>query len=167
MADASKVKTTNHDIVALHSRIIRMAIELNKSQSSNRSGFNPFDIDRLGQYTKEFKSKIAWIQDQPLLDLPESNPKYWELELFPKFVDVENDDINDIIRMLELLATELLNSASARDSARLGEFDYKRCLAIINKIESYVANHIAQATPIDLPESSPRDPISGPGKTGI
>lgn len=167
MADATKIKTTNHDLVALHARVVRMAYELNKSQSAGRSGFNPFDIDRMAQYTKEFKSKINWMQSQPLLDLPESHPKYWELELFPALPVVENDDINDIIRMLELLAVELLNSASSRDSSKLGEFDHKRCMAMVQKIENYMADHVAQATPIDLPESSPRDMLSGPGKTGI
>ena len=113
------------------------------------------------------KSKVEWMQRQPLLDLPESHPKYWELEVFPVLPPVENDDCNDVIRLLELLAVELLNSSSSRDSSKLGSFDYSRLMAIILKLEDYMSNHIAKATPIDLPESSPRDILSGPGKTGI
>ena len=42
--EVTKTRTTNHDVVALHARIIRTAYEVYKSQSSGRSGFNPFDI---------------------------------------------------------------------------------------------------------------------------
>jgi hypothetical protein len=38
---------------------------------------------------------------------------------------------------------------------------------MIEKLQNYLDNYVDQATPVDLPESSPANPLTGPGRTGV
>ena len=157
----------NHDIVGLINRHYRIMEELHKSQSSNKAGMKGADQLRLIQYIKELRSQISWVQAQPELDLPESHPHQFDLEEIPVLSRVDNEAVNDLIRMLNLSCYELLHSASARDSARLNSYDLERCSKVIDKCESYLMDHIQPSTPGDYPESMPRDAMSGAGRTGV
>jgi hypothetical protein len=110
---------------------------------------------------------MDWMQAQPELDLPESHPTLFVLRDMPALPEVENEDINDIIRLCKLGCVEIENCASARDSSTMNKFDYGRCSSIIDKLESFLTNHIQKVTPIDLPESSPRAPGVTSGRMGI
>lgn len=157
----------NHDIVGIHNRIVRMIYELYKSQSANSSGVNQFDADRIQSWLNDVRSRIDWTQKEPAVDLPETHPTQFELRAMPELADVENEDINDMIRLCKLGCIELAESASARDPARMNKFDHSRCEAVINKMESLLVNHIAKVTPVDRPESSPRAPGISQGRRGL
>ncbi|MHA2064108.1 MAG: hypothetical protein ACXABY_06980 [Candidatus Thorarchaeota archaeon] len=146
----------NHDIVGIHNRLVRMMKELHHSQSSNSSGVNQFDADRIRQYLTDIRSRIDWTQKEPAVDLPETHPTMFELRPAAELAEVENEDINDMIRLCKLGCIELELSASSRDPARMNKFDHSRCEGILNKMESLLENHIVKVTPIDRPESSPR-----------
>ncbi len=81
--------------------------------------------------------------------------------------NVENEGVNQTIRLMTALRIELVHSQSARLAARLQPFDSARFVAIVDKIESWLADYIEQATPLDMPESSPEEPLSGPGNSGV
>ncbi len=157
----------NHDIAGLQSRINRFIEELTKGVSSGTSQVNQFDQERLETYLNAVDIYHNWVIAQPLLDLPETHPREIELEDNPAVVDVENESVNDIIRIMEIARDELVNSQSARDACCLNRFDSSRLRTIIEKVRKFLHDYIQQATPLDLPESSPQAGMSGPGRGGV
>lgn len=157
----------NHDVVGLHSRINRFLEELIKSVSSSTSQVNVFDQERLKSYLGAILIYHDWVVGQPALDLPETHPREYALEASPVVPDVENENINDLVRLLVLAREELVNSQSARDPANLNKFDSARLLAVVAKAQAFLTEYIQKATPLDLPESSPQAVVSGSGRTGV
>jgi len=161
------MQTYNHDIVGIFNRMNRFIREAMKSQSSGVSQVNAFDQERLKSYLSAIRYYHDHVQGAPDLDLPETSPRLYELRLNPEVPDMENESLADICRLLELGRDELINSQSARLGAKLINFDSIRLLQIVDKCERFMADYVAKATPLDLPESSPRAPMTGPGQQGI
>jgi hypothetical protein len=164
MADVKQ--TCNTDIHSLCRRINRFIAEVNKSQSSGISATMPFDITRVQSYLKSLTSFMSYIVSQPLLDLPETGPQWIDLPKDEPMPRVENESAYDICQLLSVMRDELANSQSSRLSTNLVKFDYDRATAVVAKIQNMLG-YIAAAEPLDLPESSPREAMSGPGATGI
>ena len=101
------------------------------------------------------------------LDLPETSPRQYVLDENPSYDLVENESVVDVVRMLELVRDEVVNSQSARQSSGLIGFDEKRLLAVVNKVEAFLNTYIAEITPLDLPESSPMRIAATSGKSGV
>lgn len=169
MAESSPEHVFNHDIVFLHDMLNRFIVELLKSQSSGVSGMIIADQSRLESYIQSLRVAHDWIQAQPMLDLPETHPRPYPLEPAPEVPErgVENEGINQMVRLMVALRTELVNSQSARFSTRLQPFDSTRFVAIVDKAEAFLNNYIRQTTPIDMPESSPREAMTTDGMMGV
>ena len=165
MAENSTVN--NHDIVGLYNRINDFMLELIKSVSSQGSQMNEFDQSGLGSYLDAVDSYHAWVIAQPQLDLPETAPTIYPLRTAVETPLVENESINDLIRMMTAMRGELVNSQSARQAAGLIPFDSARLTAIVKKARTFLIDYIKPVTPLDLPESSPEIESSGVGRTGI
>lgn len=161
------MQVNNQDIVGLYDRINRFIIEMIKSVSSQGAFFNQFDQGRLSVYLDAVVFYHDWVIAQPHLDLPETAPKYFDLETLPVIVNVENESINDVVRMFVVARDELINSQSARMGAQLLDFDSKRLRDITTKVRNFLTSYIQKTSPMDLPESSPAEPSSGTGKVGI
>lgn len=161
------MEINNHDIVGLFNRINRFLVELNKAVSSQTSEMNEFDQERLAKYLEAIDTYHDWVVDQPHLDLPETAPRTYVLEEVPVLNSVENESINDVIRILTLVRDELVNSQSARNPANLNKFDSSRLVNTIAKVRSFLEGYIIPITPLDMPESSPKKASSGAGSTGI
>ena len=161
------MQTYNHDIVGLWNRINKFIIESMKAQSSNLSQVNGFDIDRLKSYLSAIRFYHDHVQAAPDLDLPETTPRLYTLREAPVVPEMENESLADICRLLELLRDELVNSQSSRQGAKLVSFDSSRLLQVVEKCERFMADYVEQATPLDLPESSPRAAMTGDGRKGI
>lgn len=158
----------NHDVLWLYDMFRRFHQEMGRSQSAPVSGMIPADQARLESYLGAIRQAVAWIQDTPLLDLPETHPRPYSLEAFPEELNVENESINVILRLIRASAVELTNSQSARYSSRLQPFDQDRLISVVDKIDAFLNNFIrAQAVPLDLPESSPEEPIGPDGLIGL
>lgn len=166
MADATQV-VYNHDIVGIQTRFNRFITEMYNSVSNGTSQTNTFDQARLSSYLDAIDGYHAWVLSQPHLDLPETSPRAYALEANPVIADIENEDLADVIRMLQISRDEIVNSQSARDAAGLNKFDSARLSAIIAKVRAFLTTYMTKVSPLDLPESSPQDPLSGPGKTGV
>ena len=160
-------KVNNHDIVGLYNRINRFIVELIKSVSSATSQVNEFDQARLASYLTAVDTYHSWVIGQPHLDLPETAPRDYELEVEPETPETENENVNDLVRLLVLARDELTNSQSARDPANLNKFDSGRLTALIAKSRAFLTDYIVPITPLDLPESSPQEASTGPGLTGV
>lgn len=158
----------NHDVIHIYDYLSRFHIELSKSQSSPVSGMINADQARLERYITSIRAMVDFIQGTPELDMPETHPRPYTLEIFPDEVNVENESINYLLRLIRAAAVELTNSQSARYASRLQPFDQTRFGLIIDKIEAYLNDVIrANAVPLDLPESSPEAQLTGDGATGV
>lgn len=160
-------KVLNHDIASLVRRLNRFKSELHKSVSSGVSEISAYDMTRLKAYLNSLSEFKAWMIAQPLLDLPESSPFEQDLGEPAELGDVENDDIDAVLKLLNLLELELVNSQSARLSAGLGSHDAVRFDMMMTKMGNFLNNYVGAAGSLDLPESSPGFIVSGPGKSGI
>lgn len=161
------MEVLNHDVAGLCRRINRFIIELHKAQSSNTSEMDQFDQERLQTYLNSITTYRGWVIGQPQLDLPETYPRLVEIGESPETPEVENESTRDAIYLMELCRDELAGSQSARRASGFIGFDDKRLMAVVAKTQAFLIDYIKVATPIDMPESSPSRPNSGPGLTGI
>ncbi len=157
----------NHDIAGLCRRINRFIVELHKSVSSGVHEVSEFDQERLAHYLSAVRAYRDWLVGQPHLDLPETHPRPIEIGPDPDVSAVENESVRDVINLMELCREELVNSQSARYPAGLIIFDDRRAMAVVEKCQKFLDEYIKKVQPIDMPESSPSRPMSGPGATGI
>jgi hypothetical protein len=166
-AAVSGAQVYNHDVAGLQRRMNRFIVEMIKSVSNSGSLMNSYDQSRLESYLGAIRAYVSWIVSQPELDLPETSPRIYVLDVNPSWDLVENESIIDVVRMLELARDEVVSSQSARNSSGLTKFDEKRCISMVDKIEAFLKNYIQTITPLDMPESSPMRPASTAGQTGI
>lgn len=167
MSEIFPTDVFNHDVVHLYDYLSRFHTELAKSQSAPVSGMITADQARLESYINSIRQMVTFIQGSPELDMPETHPRPYVLEAFPDEINVENESINYLLRLVRAGAVELTNSQSARIASRLHPFDQRRFDLLIDKMESYLNDIIrASAVPLDLPESSPEAEIGGDGSTG-
>lgn len=169
MSENFPVEVFNHDVVMLYDKVSRFHVELSKSQSAPVSGMIGPDQIRLQSYIADIRAIVAWIQSNPVLDMPETHPRPYKLEVFPEEVNVENESINAILRLIRAAAVELVNSQSSRYASRLQPFDQQRFDQIIDKIEAFLVTYIqgAATVPLDIPESSPEEKQITDGSMGV
>lgn len=148
----------NHDIVNLVEKLDRFSRELKMSQSAYVSQLGSADRERLDSYLAALEYLIAWIAKMPALDLPESHPRGYEIaeDSGVDLTGVENEHIKVILRLLDLARYEVIKSQSSRLASGLIGFDHKRFTASVDKIKAFLVEFVDMATPLDLPESSPK-----------
>jgi hypothetical protein len=167
MSESFPPAVFNHDVVWLYDLLRRFHREVERSQSAPVSGMIEPDQTRLESYLDTTRQAVAWIQASPILDMPETHPRPYALEAFPPEVNVENESVNVIMRLIRAAAVELSNAQSARYSSRLQPFDEKRFMDLINKIGTFLDDFVrASAVPIDVPESSPEEDQVPDGSLG-
>lgn len=155
----------NHDVKALYNVVNRVIEEHYKSQSSSATGYNPHDIMRAKSYLAVIRRWREWIIDQPILDAPETHPKKFELEEAPVIAEVENEYTNTFMDLFVTYRNELINSQSARLASTLLAPDNGRLVLIEDKVGEFI-KMTEETQPIDFPESSPQERMSGAGRTG-
>lgn len=161
------MQVMNHDIVGLYDRLNRFIKEAQLSQSANISGVKKSDLIRLKTYLSSSRVYHTYVAKEPELDLPETNPKTWTLDAPPQLRRIENESLKDVCRLLTLCCEELVHSQSARLSAGILKFDSERFLAVLSKAENFLKDYVEKATPLDLPETSPKEPTTPAGRLGI
>lgn len=158
--------TYNTDIHSIVRRYNRMLVEIQRSQSSGVSFVNPFDVARVRSYVAAMQNYQAFIVSQPLLDCPETGPTELALPENPKMPMIENESAFDAIQLIEIARDEISNSQSSRMPTNLLAFDYDRQKSYLEKIGKLL-DYVAASEPLDLPESSPMQVVSGPGNLGV
>lgn len=156
----------NMDVIGIYERLNRFIEEVTKAVSSNLSLTNEFDIGRLQSYLDSVDRYHAWIVAQPQMDLPETSPRAYTLKAPPPEIEIENEDMDDCLRQLRAARDEIINSQSARMPAGLIKPDSLRLTACIAKTRAFLADYVLPTQPLDLPESTPAQPMSGAGRTG-
>lgn len=160
-------QTLNLDVVGIANRINRFINELQMSQSSNVSLTLEADKVRFSSYVTALRFLVGHVVAEPQLDLPETNPLFYDVRDTPALLDVENENVQHLSLLLKTAKDELMLSQSSRLSTGLISFDRDRFLAILDKCENYLSDYVQNATPLDLPESSPRAALQGPGKNTL
>ncbi len=155
MAKVSGI-TYNIDVLMLVRMLNRFIEEVSRSQSAGTTQTTVADVARLSSYTAAALAYVQHAISLPMLDLPETHPKTIELPTLSGIPDMENDSLFMAATLLETARDELIRSNSSRLSSNLIPFDVTRITAIIGKCDALVANYILTATPVDLPESTPR-----------
>ena len=163
------VTTLNHDVAGICRRTQRFMYDLYKSVSSNVAFTSNFDQIRWASYLDAIDSYVSHVQSNPALDLPESHPREISLECLCDEVigKIENESISDCIYYLKLLIVEISNSASSRLPSGLIKFDEERCRALNEKARRLLEDYVKNVQPLDLPESSPKNELTGAGRKGI
>lgn len=148
----------NHDIVGLYNRLNRFQMELIGSQSSDLSMTNAYDMARLSSYLDAMDKYHDWINGADQLDLPETKGFQYTLELPPVVPALENEDLEDMVRMLVLARRELVNSQSARAGTGFPvKQDSTRFRSITDKARKFLLTYMTPVQPLDMPVSSPLD----------
>ena len=159
-------RTANTDVDGFVRRANRYIMEVAKAQSSGISGTMSFDVARAKTYTAAMRKYINYITAQPVLDLPETGPT--EIDLPPKVVvpRMENDSSYDLCALFKLAVDEISDSQSSRIPTNLLPFDKLRILAILDRADNFIDTFIVIVDPLDVPETSPSVPSTGPGLRG-
>src|SRR5574337_1752380 len=159
--------TYNTDIYGFVRRLNRFIVEIFKAQSSGVSVTQAFDATRALSYLASIEAYRAWVTSQPILDLPETAPQSINLPVSPELPLIENESLYDLATLMELMRDELANSQSSRLPTNLMPADNARLTALLAKANSFINDYIGKIDPLDLPESSPMEPMSGKGNTGV
>jgi len=157
----------NLDVTYLADKLARYTGEVQMSVSSNVAFVNEFDMARLQQYLTDIDRAVAYVLDQPQLDMPESHPMLHTIQPFPAMRDMESDEWDHVVRLLRAGYIEIVNSQSARHGAGLMPFDAKRITALVAKNRQWLDTYVSQRSPMDLPETSPQQDMSPAGKSGV
>lgn len=169
MAEAHNEPTTSYnlDVVYCNDKICRYAGEVIKAVSANVAHVNTFDMERALKYLDDLDAAVAYVLAQPQLDMPETHPRERALQPFPAVPNMENDELDHTVRLLEAARLELINSQSSRLAAGLLPFDAKRVTALVEKNRQWLTTFVAARSPMDLPETSPQQIVTGPGVGGV
>lgn len=157
----------NVELVTLYNMYNRFIREVQKSASANSSQTKSHDVNRLKSYVSSNRAYLDHIASIPEIDAPETNPQAYVLREPPVLLDVENESAAHCCRYLELARNELTSSQSARNASGIIKFDYDRQMSYLDKVDQFIASYVETSTPLDMPESSPRAPVQGAGKTGL
>lgn len=158
--------TYNIDVHSCARRYNRMIVEVTRSQSSGISYALPFDMARVKAYIAQMQGFLAYIVAQPLLDCPETGPTLIPMPENPVIPPIENESAMDLVHLIEIARDEIGNSQSSRMPTNLIKFDYDRQMSYLAKMQTLLT-YVEKAEPLDLPESSPMMPVSGPGARGV
>lgn len=158
--------TYNIDVHSIVRRYNRILEEIARSQSSGVSFTNPFDVNRIASYVIAMRNFQNFVVAQPLLDCPETGPTEIALPENPRMPVLENESMMDVINLVEIARDEVANSQSARMPTNLLKFDKDRQDSYLAKIEQLMM-YIASSEPLDLPESSPMQDVTGSGRQGV
>lgn len=167
MADTETVTAYNLDVVYVNDKLCRYAGEVIKSVSSSVAHVNDFDMARALKYLGDIDAAVSYVLSLPQLDMPESHPTAYKLQPMPEMPDMENDELDHMVRLLNAARRELINSQSSRMAAGFLPFDAGRVTALVAKARQWLTEYVGARAPMDLPETSPQELITGAGRGGV
>lgn len=164
--DLKSLETNNIDIAGLVDRLRVLRYEIHKSQSANILHSMPFDMERMRKILSWCRSYKDYMVADPVQDRPESTPQLIKIKDFEDLAEPQNPEHRDLMRHLEFVVKELVDSQSSRLGNSLLPFDSNRYDNYETKILA-LFDHIEATNPIDAPEFTPSVDNTGPGRGGI
>jgi hypothetical protein len=159
--------TYNVHIAMMVRLIDRAIIEVTRSQSSPGSGVRSADADRIEQYMAEMESFVNFSSRLPETDTPKSHPLAVQFDQPLELPRIENDSMWLLSQMLDTMRIEVGQSASSRQPNGWWKPDLPRVTKYIEDVRTFMAQHVMKVTPVDVPESSPREQIQPTGRLGV
>jgi len=166
-------ETFNLHIAAICRYLARYTEEVSKSMSASVTALSSADKRRLYSYVGDLHKYLEWVwglqqdDDGGFLDLPESHPSSIVVPIMDPVGEMENNALIDIVEYFKTFYREAMSSQSSRLGAGILGHDYERFTALLGTIDSYIEEFVAETSPQDFPESSPRNLMPSPGKTGV
>ena len=158
----------NHDLAGYIARLDKFAFELHKSASSGVTEMNVYDQERLQSYLDALVTLKGHHEAMPRLDQPESHGVFmFDVKEAVEYELVENESINDLLRLFKMIRFEMVNSQSSRLGSGWISHDSLRVDSYVQKCMDYLASYVQIATPLDQPESAPNAAMSGAGRLGV
>jgi hypothetical protein len=157
----------NMDVAGLVRRIRRYKYEINKCVSASLMHTTAADVGRFFSYIGAIRKYFDWMVAQPQQDLPESHPTDYDLGEPEKLATPENEALADLITQFDALETEMTFCQSARMHTSVMPHDEKRFRDILTKIENFITDYIQTVQPLDMPESTPLQAMTGPGRRTV
>lgn len=154
----------NMDIAGLVRRLRRFKFEVNKSVSAGLMHTTKADLGRFQSYLTSVVTYFDWMVAQPQQDLPEWHPTEIDLGDSEKLARPENEALADLIQQLDALEVEMAYCQSARMHTSMMAHDEKRFRDIIQKISNFLIDYVEVIQPLDMPESTPSQALTGQGK---
>lgn len=161
------MKVYNMDVAGIIRRLRRFRYETVKAVSSSLANVSEADFARAKSYLEALTKYLNWIVAQPQLDLPESSPREIDLGEPEALTLPENEALVDLMNLYDVFEIEIGHSQSARQSTGIISHDEVRIRALIEKMNRFLDDYVAEVLPLDLPESAPLRPVTGEGRTGI
>ena|SRR5579872_2186564 len=159
--------TYNLDVAGAADRIVRFINELQESASASSDEVTNPDQVRIASYLDAIDSYHAWVLAQPELDITTKIESTYPLDALPALVNVDNESIEDLIRMMQLTWRELTAGRSSAMPAGYNKYDSSRLKANTAKMRDFLQSYIQKVDPVDLPESGPQFPHAPQGNAGV
>jgi hypothetical protein len=147
--------------------IDRAIIEVTKSQSAPGSGVRSADVARIESYMDEMESFVNFSSRLPETDTPKSHPLPIQFDPPVSLPRIENDSMWLLAQMLDTMRIEVGQSASSRQPNGWWKPDLPRVKKYIEDVREFMSGHVQKVTPVDNPESSPRDLVQPRGAMGV
>ncbi len=167
LSDVLATTTYNSNVAALVARANDFMTEAYRSASANIAQLMPYDLER---FTAQIAAQKSYINNYmitaPLLDQPKTGPTEKPLDPAPKITEVENQTIMELIGLIQTFRDEVGSSQSSRLPNNATKFDVTRWNTYLDKM-STLLDFAAKSEPLDLPESTPDEPMVGPGNRGV
>ena len=161
------MESHNPDLVGMDALYNRILEECYHCNSGSQNEINEHDMERNESFIAALRYKLDYLEGLDELDTPKVHPRTYQTRADAVIGLVENEAINELMNKYEVARDELRNSASARAGSGIKGFDLTRQRALLDDIENYLTQYVANATPLDFVESSPRRAVAPKGKTGI
>ncbi len=165
MSDTAVV--LNEDVYTILEDLKQYADECYNSNSANTNSVNEHDQGRIEDMIDALEGLHVHVQAQPYPDYVDVNEDGYIFTPWEELPNVENNMINHLRRVFNRTHQQLANSQSARAMAKLIDPDSQRLSSNLIKCRNYLENYIKPFSPLDLPETTPKNARVPEGKRGI
>lgn len=139
----------------------RAMLNTSPEQSSGmQTGMLPDAIARQRQYMILTRAQLTSINALPYADTPQSHPAKYRVDVstMPSWFTNDNGTVvnmhtQEFAEWWAVLWNELLRCGSAGLSQSMHDFDYNRCMSILDDMEQQLAT-VETFAPVDLPETA-------------
>jgi len=123
----------SEDMLSLYRRSAKAAYEIRRSDSAGVSNTTEKNLADFRMLTNDYRAHVEFVESRPKLNLPHAVDQDIAMPLQGELV--ENNDCNDILRLLEACATHLILSDSAKISSGFSAGDYQNQVDLLDKID--------------------------------
>jgi len=123
----------NEDVLSLYRRGAKLCYEIRNADSADVSEITDNDFNDFRILFNDYRAHVEFVKDRPQLKLPHAVEQEVAMPLQGDLV--ENNDCNDLMRLMESCATHLVLSDSARVGSGMQGGDYSDQVSLLDKCD--------------------------------